>query len=132
MTKKIFLFFFSLFFFISLIFISCSKSGDNPTGPGSPANTNTWTPNWTATIKKTNTFSPTITFTYITYIPTLTPIWVNGNDFYEPDNIYLQAKTITSGQTQMHSIHVWDDEDWMKFTVNNSFVFSIYTWGSNN
>ncbi|MCX8094033.1 MAG: hypothetical protein N3E50_07715 [Candidatus Goldbacteria bacterium] len=132
MIKKIFLLFFSLFFFISLIFISCSKSGDNPTGPGSPVNTNTWTPNWTATITKTNTFSPTITFTYITYIPTLTPTWVNGADFYEPDNIYSQAKTITSGQTQMHSIHVWDDEDWMKFTVNNSFVFSIYTWGSNN
>jgi len=131
MIKKLILFCFSFLFIISLIFLSCSKS-ENPTSPTNPQPTKTWTPDWSATITKTMTHTPTITATFATYVSTPTQTWSGGADAFEPDNDYNHAKDIINGEMQARSIHVWDDVDWIKFTILSDFEFSIITSGPNN
>ncbi len=136
MNKKIFLFCILLFVIVFFIFNSCSKSSSNPTNPSTqPVQTNTSIPDLTITMTNTKTISPTITFTYTTFIPTYiptftpTPTFNGGIDYFEPDDSYYQAKNISDGEIQLHSIHVWDDVDWIKFNVATDFEFSIITWG---
>lgn len=50
-------------------------------------------------------------------------------DSYEGDNSRFRAKTISVGETQNHSIHTAQDEDWVKFTVASDGFYSIVTSG---
>ena len=60
--------------------------------------------------------------------PTCTQTPVVG-DAYEPDDTFQNAKTIVPGVTQVHSIHVPADVDWVKFTLTQES--SIHLWTSN-
>ena len=52
-------------------------------------------------------------------------------DSYEPNNSSLDAKPISKGATQIHSIHIVDDEDWLKFTLTSPAQnLSVETSGS--
>ena len=51
-------------------------------------------------------------------------------DSYEPDNSKNEAKLITSGQLQTHSIVPADDQDWLFFTLSKSSSVVIETSGT--
>ena len=58
-------------------------------------------------------------------------IWDNPNgDSYEPDNTAPQAKHITNGQTQTHSIVPREDIDWIYFDLGNSSEVTLETAGA--
>jgi hypothetical protein len=51
-----------------------------------------------------------------------------SGDSYEPDNTYTDASPITvNGAAQQHTFHQNGDEDWAKFTVTASEIYSITT-----
>ncbi|MCY2995951.1 MAG: hypothetical protein NTY19_50090 [Planctomycetota bacterium] len=50
-----------------------------------------------------------------------------GGDQYENDNTASQAQPIVTGVTQIHSIHVVGDVDWVKFTLTAPSEVSIVT-----
>jgi len=50
-------------------------------------------------------------------------------DSYEPDNTYSQAKVITSGVQQTHSIRPVGDVDWVKFTLTKANSVTLQTSG---
>jgi len=60
--------------------------------------------------------------------PTFTVTPVIG-DIYEYDDTFPNAKEITSGATQTHSIYTISDIDWVKFTVNSDAIVNIWTSG---
>lgn len=61
--------------------------------------------------------------------PALTEAPVEDN--YEIDNTYSTANTInTDGQNQAHSIHVYDDVDWLKFNAESGKTYTIRSSGS--
>ncbi len=51
-------------------------------------------------------------------------------DGYEPDNIPSQAKLISNGESQTHSIVPANDYDWVKFELTETSSFQITTSGS--
>ncbi len=55
-----------------------------------------------------------------------------GGDSYEPDNTSGQAKLITSGSPQTHSIVPATDTDWVKFTLNATSAVTLETTGATN
>ncbi len=71
-------------------------------------------------------YNLSLNMTPITPTPTSTAVLP---DMYEPDNTYLQAKTILSGVQQEHSINTPTDVDWVKFTVAVNSVVTINTSG---
>ncbi|HRU38912.1 MAG TPA: PPC domain-containing protein, partial [Candidatus Goldiibacteriota bacterium] len=60
--------------------------------------------------------------------PTATPTPL-GPDIYEIDNLHTQAAAISAGETQLHSIHVVNDVDWLTFTVDQLSTVTISTSG---
>lgn len=50
-------------------------------------------------------------------------------DVYEPDNNSGQAKSITSGNPQTHSIQPANDQDWVTFTLNSDSMVILETSG---
>lgn len=50
-------------------------------------------------------------------------------DAYENDNSRFKAKTISIGASQSRTIHVANDEDWIKFTVSTTGFYSIRATG---
>ncbi|MEI6972434.1 MAG: matrixin family metalloprotease, partial [bacterium] len=55
---------------------------------------------------------------------------VGGNDAFEPDNSFDQAKTLTPGANQSHSIMPASDVDFVKFTLVGTAAVTIETLGS--
>ncbi|MDD2599078.1 MAG: pre-peptidase C-terminal domain-containing protein [Kiritimatiellae bacterium] len=51
-------------------------------------------------------------------------------DIYEPNNTASTASLLRKGETQVHSIHVPGDQDWLKFTVIGTQDVTIETGGS--
>ena len=58
------------------------------------------------------------------YVATGTP------DLYEPDNSPAEAKVISSGISQAHSITPTTDEDWVKFTLTTPSAVILETSGT--
>lgn len=54
----------------------------------------------------------------------------SSGDSYEPDNNSTQAKTITAGTSQTHSIYPVADQDWVKFTLADDAAVTLETSGS--
>ncbi len=126
----------ALIIFSFLIIYSCGKNPAGPSSPSGPVSTNTFQPTFTHTNTvppgSTNTFTYTASDTYTvpagsTFTNTPTP----SADSYEADNVYTGANEITNGQTQTHSIHVWDDNDWMFFNLSEESCVSISTIDTN-
>lgn len=113
-NKKIF---YPAFFCLLTIIIIISGCGSNanPAAPGANP------PLAGTTMPGTFTITPTAT---------LTP--VSGADIYENDDIWQNAKNIIPGIAQSRTIHVWDDEDWMKFSTASESTISITVSGSSN
>ncbi|HRU38913.1 MAG TPA: DVUA0089 family protein, partial [Candidatus Goldiibacteriota bacterium] len=71
---------------------------------------------------------------YTLNTPTPTPTFTRTpatGDIYEPDNTYLTAKYIYSGQTQVRDISPVGDTDWVKFDVTMPSVVILQTSGWN-
>jgi PKD repeat protein/murein DD-endopeptidase MepM/ murein hydrolase activator NlpD len=56
----------------------------------------------------------------------------SGGDSYEPDGTSGQAKQITSGSPQAHSIIPAVDIDWVKFTLSQSSAIHLETSGTSS
>lgn len=56
--------------------------------------------------------------------------WTQEQDTYEPDNSSAEAKVITSGQPQTHSITPSGDVDWIRFTVSQESNVVLESSGS--
>ena len=57
-----------------------------------------------------------------------------SGDVYEPDDSAAQARTLTTdGATQTHTIHIANDNDWVKFdaVAGNQYVIQTANLGSN-
>ena len=55
-----------------------------------------------------------------------------ASDSYEPDNAPGQAKLISSGVAQTHSVTPATDVDWVTFTLNNDSAVILETSGATN
>ncbi len=98
-----------------------ATSTDTGTYTLTPTGTPTFTETRTHTITETGTHTTTITPT-ATQTPAL--------DIYEPDNNYLSASSISSGETQTHIIDPGNERDWVHFTVNARSEVTIETDGA--
>lgn len=71
-------------------------------------------------------YVPTYTFT-----ATRKETYTAEADTYENDNSNTNAKVLTVGNTQAHSLHNSSDVDWMKFTPSSSGYYTFYTGARN-
>jgi hypothetical protein len=58
-------------------------------------------------------------------LPLQTLVEVTSGDGYEPDDTSAQAGFIDLGVAQTHNLHVFNDEDWVKFYAPSGYVFNI-------
>ena len=98
-----------------------------PTATHTPTNTPTETATSTPTATGTATATPTNTAT-ATNTPTPTATPTTCYDIYEPDNNASSARAIgINTDPQQHSNALTGDQDWVKFSVQQGFIYTIRT-----